>query len=122
MAPLYCRHCEDANCMKVCKRGAIVRDKEGAVTLLPMLCRGCESRQCLLACPYAAMFATDKGVMLVKCDLCASRRQVGMAPACAEMCPTGAIHYVDRATAERMQTPESDAARQRVLEHLRPKR
>jgi Fe-S-cluster-containing dehydrogenase component len=122
MAPLYCRHCAEPNCAKVCKRGAIVRDVDGAMVLQPMLCRGCESRQCMLACPYMAVFETDKGVMVVKCDLCASRRQVGQKPACAEMCPCGAIHYVPRRDIAALETPESRAAEELVLSFLRPGR
>lgn len=122
MAPLYCRHCAEANCAKVCKRGAIKRDRDGAMVLQPMLCRGCESRQCMLACPYMAIFETDKGVMVVKCDLCAARRQLGQEPACAAMCPCGAIHYVSRDRIASLETPASREAEDRVLACLRPGR
>jgi len=120
MAPLYCRHCAEPNCAKVCKRGAIVRDRDGAMVLDPMLCRGCESRQCMLACPYMAIFETDKGVTVVKCDLCASRRQRGKRPACAEMCPCGAIHYVTRDEAQALVDAPAEEAEKRVLDFLRP--
>ena len=122
MAPLYCRHCAEPNCAKVCKRGAIRRDRDGAMVLQPMLCRGCESHQCLLACPFMAVFETDKGVMVVKCDLCAGRRQVGQLPACAEMCPCGAIHYIPRDAVPGLATPEARAAEARVLACFRPGR
>ena len=62
MIPIYCQHCEQAHCMKVCNRGALMRDRDGAVVLQPMLCRGCETRNCVIACPYAAFFATDRGL------------------------------------------------------------
>lgn len=120
MAPLYCRHCEQPNCAKVCKRGAIRRDVDGAMVLLPMLCRGCESRQCMLACPYMAIFETDKGVMIVKCDLCAARRQMGQEPACVAMCPCGAIHYVEREAVPALADAAFAAAEKRVLDCLRP--
>jgi Fe-S-cluster-containing dehydrogenase component len=122
MAPLYCRHCAEPNCAKVCKRGAIVRDVAGAMVLRSMLCRGCESRQCMLACPYMAVFETDKGVMVVKCDLCAARRQVGQAPACVDMCPTGAIHYGEPEALTALDSPEAREAESRVLACLRPPR
>lgn len=121
VAPIYCMHCEQAYCMKVCPRGAIMRDRDSAVILNPMLCRGCETRNCILACPYAAFFESDKGVGTRKCDLCARRRDVGMEPACAEMCPCGAISYVDRSELDSMQTEASRAARDRVLASLRGK-
>lgn len=120
MAPLYCKHCEHAHCMKVCKRGALQRDRDGAVLLDPMLCRGCETRSCVLGCPYAAFFATDRGVAVRKCDLCASRRNLGMEPACAEMCPCGAIMYVDKDDVEGLETDASREAREKVMAHIRP--
>ncbi|MGE4538828.1 MAG: 4Fe-4S dicluster domain-containing protein [Desulfovibrio sp.] len=120
MAPLYCRHCAEPNCAKVCKRGAIRRDVDGAMVLQPMLCRGCESRQCMLACPYMAVFETDKGVMVVKCDLCAARRQIGQEPACAQMCPCGAIHYVAPDGIPGLACEAARDAEELVLACLRP--
>jgi Fe-S-cluster-containing dehydrogenase component len=106
--------------MKVCNRGALMRDRDGAVVLQPLLCRGCETRNCILACPYAAFFATDLGVTVQKCDLCASRRDVGLEPACVEMCPCEAIMLVDRDTVPDMETEESRRAYERVMAHIRP--
>jgi Fe-S-cluster-containing dehydrogenase component len=120
MAPLYCHHCDKPNCALVCKRGAIRRDRDGAVILQTLLCRGCQTKSCLVACPFAAIFETDKGVMLAKCDLCAGRRQLGLGPACVDMCPCGAISHVSRETAEAGETEESRAAFARVLEHIKP--
>jgi len=119
MVPLYCHHCEEPKCMRACKRGAIVQDQDGAVIHQYLLCRGCESRSCILACPYGAMLETDKGVMITKCDLCASRRQIGMNPACAEMCPCGAIQYVDETELAALKTEEAELAEARVLRHIR---
>ncbi len=120
MMPLYCRHCADPNCARVCKRGAISRDADGAMVLKPLLCRGCEGRNCMLACPYAAMFETDKGVMLTKCDLCAQRRAGGMGPACVDMCPCQAIVFTDAADLPGLETPEARAAEEKVRRHIRP--
>jgi Fe-S-cluster-containing hydrogenase component 2 len=120
MMPLYCRHCQDPNCARVCKQGAIERDAGGAMVLKPLLCRSCAERNCMLACPFAAMFETDKGVMLTKCDLCAERRGRGMGPACADMCPCGAIAFVDAPVAAALETPEAKEAEARVLAHIRP--
>ncbi|BFR48465.1 4Fe-4S binding protein [Nitratidesulfovibrio sp. HK-II] len=122
MIPIYCQHCEQAHCMKVCNRGALMRDRDGAVVLQPMLCRGCETRNCVIACPYAAFFATDRGVAVRKCDLCVGRRAVGLGPACAEMCPCGAIRFADRDELDELETEASREARDRVLAHIRPKK
>jgi Fe-S-cluster-containing dehydrogenase component len=120
MMPLYCRHCEDPNCLRVCRQGALSRDADGAVALTPLKCRGCEGRNCMLACPFAAMFETDKGVMVTKCDLCAARRGLGMGPACADMCPCGAIAFARREEIAGLETPEAREAEARVLAHIRP--
>ncbi|WP_027182825.1 4Fe-4S dicluster domain-containing protein [Desulfovibrio inopinatus] len=118
MAPLYCRHCEDPKCAKACTKGALVRDKDGALILQTMLCRGCTTRNCLLACPYAALLETDKGVMIAKCDLCAKRRHLGMLPACVEMCPCGAIHYIDREELGELETAEAKKAHDLLRKHI----
>ncbi len=115
IVPVYCVHCEKAFCMRVCPHGAISRDAENAVILNPMLCRGCETRACMMACPYAGFFESDKGVGSRKCDLCAARRAQGMEPACAAMCPCGAIFYVDRQELANMDTEKSYAVRSSVL-------
>jgi Fe-S-cluster-containing dehydrogenase component len=119
MVPLYCLHCENPKCANACPRGALKKDKDGAVILQPMLCRGCQTKNCILACPHSAMFETDRGVMVAKCDMCAQRRQVGMGPACVEMCPCSAIRYVDRDEIPGLETEKSKEALQKVLEHLK---
>lgn len=121
MAPVYCMHCEQAYCMKVCSRGAITRDHENAVVLNPMLCRGCETRDCMLACPYAALFESDKGVGSRKCDLCAGRRDAGLEPACVEMCPCAAISCLDREKVDGLVTEASRKARDSLLAELKGK-
>ena len=121
MVPLYCRHCESPHCVKACKQGALKVDGGGAVILNSMLCRGCETRNCILGCPYGGMIATGEGIGVNKCDLCAGRRQQGDLPACVEMCPCGAILFVERDAIAGLETGASRAAEERVIAHIRPK-
>ena len=37
MVPLYCQHCENPKCANACPRGALKRDKDGALILQSML-------------------------------------------------------------------------------------
>src|SRR5436190_1997070 len=59
-------------------------------------CIGC--RACMQACPFIIpkydyeSFAPK----IHKCTFCADRLEVGLEPACAKVCPTGAITFGDR--------------------------
>jgi Fe-S-cluster-containing dehydrogenase component len=66
---------------------------------------------CLTACPFAAISHTGSFQPVSKCDLCAERRGRGMVPACAEICPSGAILFGTRGEIER-------ELRRRVAESL----
>ena len=122
MLPLYCRHCDHPHCMKTCRTGSLTIDEQNAVLLNPMFCRGCQTKSCILGCPYGGVFATGEGVAVSKCDLCASRRKKGDLPACVEMCPTGAIYYVEREDIPGLETDESRAAEARVTDFVRPRK
>lgn len=121
MLPLYCRHCEHPHCAKVCRQDALTQEKSGAVIRDGMLCRGCQTRNCILGCPFGGMLATGEGIGITKCDLCAARRKNGDLPACVEMCPSGAIMYVERDAIPGLETEKSRVAEERVLAHIRPK-
>jgi DMSO reductase iron-sulfur subunit len=102
--PLYhlslaCNHCDEPACMFACPALAYTRDEEsGAVLLDEAKCIGC--RYCAWACPYdAPVFEPPRGVM-TKCTFCRHRLQEGRKPACASLCPTGALDFADVAEAE----------------------
>jgi ferredoxin len=91
---MACNHCADAPCAAACPALAYTRDPAtGRVDLDPELCIGC--RYCSWACPYdAPKFDAPNGVM-TKCTFCGHRQDQGLAPACVELCPTGALGFGD---------------------------
>ena len=60
-------------------------------------CLGC--RYCMVACPFdVPKFEYEKALPYVrKCTFCADRQAEGLPPACADICPTGAIKFGVRA-------------------------
>ncbi|MDR3410332.1 MAG: 4Fe-4S dicluster domain-containing protein [Formivibrio sp.] len=102
--PILCRHCDDAPCAKACPVNAIVFSHD-SVQVMQELCLGCKT--CVVACPYGAMNIVQvpaepmPGTFVShrmkseaqKCDLCIGRAE---GPACVTVCPTKALHLVDR--------------------------
>jgi len=89
---LACNHCADPACQQACPALAYCRDEDtGAVLLDDSKCIGC--KYCSWACPYdAPQFEPSLGVM-TKCTFCNDRLREGRDPACAELCPTGALSF-----------------------------
>lgn len=115
-APLFhlslaCNHCVEPACMHSCPALAYERQPEtGAVLINADSCIGC--RYCSWACPYGApIFEHHTGVM-GKCTFCSHRLSEGLKPACADLCPTGALAYAvlpaDQLTAEIEGFPQTD--------------
>jgi Fe-S-cluster-containing dehydrogenase component len=96
---LACNHCAEAACMYACPALAYTRDEvTGAVLLDEGKCIGCG--YCAWACPYdAPVFDRGRGVM-TKCTFCVTRLREGLEPACAALCPTGALDFADLPEAE----------------------
>lgn len=89
-----CKHCTQASCLTVCPTNAIFRTEHGAVVVNDDRCNGC--RYCVAACPYKVVdFDEEKG-RVAKCTFCHDRVSRGLSPACASVCPTGAIAFGDR--------------------------
>lgn len=112
-APIVCRHCENAPCIKSCPVGAISTNGD-RVYLNEATCIGC--RLCAIACPFGAItpsgtvveessFVTQEdqpstdgiaetiiAVASVKCDLCGQRKT---GPECVRVCPTKALSVVN---------------------------
>ena len=91
-----CMHCEHPACVSACPVGALVRLDEGPVVYYDEKCMGC--RYCMMACPFRIpKFEWEKPLPLIrKCTMCADRLSVGLEPACAKACPTGAIAFGNR--------------------------
>ena len=87
--------------MHACPALAYSRDERtGAVILDEAKCIGC--KYCSWACPYdAPVFDESRGIMS-KCTFCNHRLTDGLKPACASLCPTGALDVAD--------LPETDIA------------
>lgn len=86
--PIFCRHCDEPECVNTCMSGAMTKNKEtGVVSYDKEKCASCF--MCVISCPFGVLkpdTATKKTV--VKCDLCGDRET----PRCVENCPTGAIY------------------------------
>ncbi|MDY7002325.1 MAG: 4Fe-4S dicluster domain-containing protein [Thermodesulfobacteriota bacterium] len=119
MFPLYCHHCPNPPCAKACPAKAIVRDPQGPVLHDAKICRETKAMACMRACPFQAVFPTGREVPVLKCDLCAHRRDRGLLPACVEVCPCGAIFYVGVGAVKNLRTPESKTARKRIMAHIK---
>lgn len=89
---LACNHCEDAPCMYNCPAAAFVKEEGlNMISHIADKCIGC--KYCTWACPYdAPKFINAKGVV-EKCTFCQHRLDENKKPACANLCPTGALDY-----------------------------
>ncbi|GAA0781940.1 4Fe-4S dicluster domain-containing protein [Hathewaya limosa] len=87
LTPIFCRHCDNPECVATCMSGAMTKDPStGVVKYDEKKCASCF--MCVMSCPFGVLKAdeTNRKVIL-KCDLCNGRE----IPRCVENCPTGAI-------------------------------
>ena len=107
---LFCNHCAQPACVRVCPTKATFKRKEDGVVMQDMhRCIGC--RICMAACPYGARsfnfidprphikkenpeFPTRTKGVVEKCTMCYERLAEGLQPACAEA-SNGAIIFGD---------------------------
>ena len=91
-----CMHCADPGCLKSCPApGAIVQYTNGIVDFHQEYCIGCG--YCVTGCPFNIPRLSGEDQKAYKCSLCSDRVAVGQTPACAKVCPTGAIHFGSKA-------------------------
>ena len=86
---LRCNQCSDPPCVAICPVSALEKAENGIVDIDPDVCIGCKA--CLQGCPYDAIFLNEEKGIAQKCHFCAHRAEIGLAPACAVVCPTEAI-------------------------------
>jgi formate dehydrogenase beta subunit len=84
-----CMHCTDAACVKVCPSGSLYYTPIKTVGIHHEKCIGC--KECVAACPFDIPKYDSKTEKVFKCDLCYSRTQENIAPACVKSCLTGAL-------------------------------
>jgi Fe-S-cluster-containing dehydrogenase component len=92
-----CMHCVDPACASACLAKALEKTAAGPVVYHPERCLGC--RYCMVACQFdVPKFEFESAAPFVKkCSFCAERQAQGLQPACASVCPTGALQFGERA-------------------------
>lgn len=91
--PKMCNHCSKSPCTQVCPVGATFESPNGIALVDEKYCIGCS--YCVQACPYGCRYLHPEKGTADKCTLCYHRIKEGRAPACMEICPTGARMYGD---------------------------
>ncbi|CAB5079041.1 CO dehydrogenase iron-sulfur protein CooF (EC [Olavius algarvensis associated proteobacterium Delta 3] len=109
--PNRCRHCDPAPCLLACLPGAISRDLSTNTVLIdPDRCINCAT--CAMVCPFGVLRYHEEGsappgkTVAVKCDNCIGRQEAGLAPACVEVCKSGALTFEELSEAMRRKTNE----------------
>lgn len=99
---MRCNHCTNAPCVSICPTNALNYRDDGIVDFDADRCIGCKS--CMQACPYDALYIDPETKTAAKCNYCANRVDVGLEPACVNVCPEHAIISGD------MDNPNSEIA------------
>jgi len=86
---MRCNHCTDAPCVEICPVEALYFRPDGIVDFDNRRCIGCKS--CMQACPYDALYIDPANHTAAKCNYCAHRIDIGLEPACVNVCPEHAI-------------------------------
>ncbi len=86
---MRCNHCTDAPCVEICPTEALFVREDGIVDFDKDRCIGCKS--CMQACPYDALYIDPQTNTAAKCNYCAHRVDIGLEPACVNVCPEHAI-------------------------------
>lgn len=99
---MRCNHCENAPCVDICPVEALHMRDDGIVDFDGRRCIGCKA--CMQACPYDALYIDPQTHTAAKCNYCSHRVDIGLEPACVNVCPEHAIISGD------MDNPNSEIA------------
>jgi Fe-S-cluster-containing dehydrogenase component len=108
--PVFCNHCDNPPCVRVCPTQATWKREDGIVMMDWHRCIGC--RYCVAGCPYGSRsfnwldprphiaqlnpdFPTRTRGVVEKCTLCPERLAEGRPPACVEACKPKAMVFGD---------------------------
>jgi Fe-S-cluster-containing dehydrogenase component/formate-dependent nitrite reductase membrane component NrfD len=100
---MRCNHCADAPCVEICPVTALFTRKDGIVDFDDRRCIGCKA--CTQACPYDALYMHPDTHTSAKCNYCTHRVDIGLEPACVNVCPEHAIISGD------MDNPETEISK-----------
>ncbi len=98
-----CHHCSKPPCIEVCPNGSTYQRSDGIVVIDQDACLGCGL--CIKACPYDARYYNPEKGVTDKCNMCVTRLEKGMQPACVDTCVGAARVFGD------VDDPESNVAR-----------
>ncbi|MFH1626000.1 MAG: sulfate reduction electron transfer complex DsrMKJOP subunit DsrO [Pseudomonadota bacterium] len=107
-AVVFCNHCDNPPCVRVCPTKATFKREDGIVMMDYHRCIGC--RFCMAGCPYGSRsfnwrnprpfiketnpdFPTRTSGVVEKCNFCAERLVKDLAPACVEACKEKALIF-----------------------------
>jgi len=94
--PDQCRHCMEAPCEATAgDSDAIFTEAVTGAVIYTANTRALNAAEIRESCPYDIPRRAEDGT-LAKCDMCSDRVENGLAPACVEVCPTGAMNFGDR--------------------------
>ena len=109
-----CNHCSDAPCVTICPTNALYTRDDGIVDFNNDRCIGC--RSCMQACPYDALYIDPESHTAAKCNYCAHRVDIGLEPACVNVCPEHAIISGD------MENPDTEIAQLIAMQEVRTRK
>ena len=100
--PDQCRHCVKPVCVTMANKavpGSMIKDPKSGAVLVTEKCREMDEvgiKTVIKSCPYNIPRYDAEKKMLVKCDMCIDRVQVGLEPMCVKTCPTGTMAFGER--------------------------